>query len=87
MSHNSRPHIRTDNLKNWFHRRLHKLFKEAGIAEPFTAHDLRRSAATGMAMLGHAAVVPDILNHAPQGITRTVYDRYDRGPEIKRALQ
>ncbi|MEA2109641.1 MAG: tyrosine-type recombinase/integrase [Pseudomonadota bacterium] len=83
----SRPHIRTDNLKNWFHRRLHKLFKEAGIAEPFTAHDLRRSAATGMAMLGHAAVVPDILNHAPQGITRTVYDRYDRGPEIKRALQ
>ena len=82
----SRPHIRTDNLKNWFHRRLHQLFKEAGITEPFTAHDLRRSAATGMAILGHAAVVPDILNHAPQGITRTVYDRYDRGPEIKRAL-
>ncbi len=81
-----RKHIQPDNLKNWFHRGLNDLFKEAGITEPFTGHDLRRSAATGMAMLGHAAVVPDILNHSPQGITRTVYDRYDRGPEIKRAL-
>ena len=59
--------------------------KEAGI-DYFTAHDLRRSAATGMAILGHAAVIGDILNHAPQGITRTVYDKYDREPEIKRAL-
>lgn len=81
-----RVHIQPDILTNWFHRRLNKLFEEAGIAKPFTAHDLRRSAATGMAMLGHAAVVPDILNHAPQGVTRQVYDRYDRGPEIKRAL-
>jgi len=81
-----REHIQPDNLKNWFHRGLNDLFKEAGITESFTVHDLRRSAATGMAILGHAAVVPDILNHAPQGITRTVYDRYDRGPEIKRAL-
>jgi len=81
-----RKHIEPDIMKNWFHRGLNDLFKKAGISEPFTGHDLRRSAATGMAMLGHAAVVPDILNHAPQGITRTVYDRYDRGPEIKRAL-
>ena len=80
-----RKHILADNMKNWLHRRLGKQLKEAGV-EYFTAHDLRRSAATGMAMLGHAAVVPDILNHAPQGITRTVYDRYDRAPEIKRAL-
>ena len=81
-----RKHLQPDNLKNWFHRKLNDLFKESGITESFTAHDLRRSAATGMAILGHAAVVPDILNHAPQGITRTVYDRYDRGPEIERAL-
>jgi integrase len=59
--------------------------QEAGVAF-FTAHDLRRSAATGIARLGHAAVVPDILNHSPQGITRQVYDKYGREPEIKAAL-
>ena len=80
-----RLHLQPDNLKNWFNRKLNQEFQNVGI-QPFTAHDLRRTAATGMAKLGHAAVVPDILNHAPQGITRTVYDRYDREPEIKRAL-
>ncbi len=30
--------------------------------------------------------MPDILNHKPQGITRQVYDKYSRQPEIKRAL-
>jgi len=80
-----RVHIQPDNLKNWLNRGLNQQFQNVGI-HPFTAHDLRRTAATRMAELGHASVVPDILNHAPQGITRTVYDRYDRGPEIKRAL-
>ena len=82
---NKRDHVQADNLKTWLHRRLGQEIKEAGI-DYFTAHDLRRSAATGMAILGHAAVIGDILNHAPQGITRTVYDKYDREPEIKRAL-
>ncbi len=69
-------------------KRVHKIMPliEAEGIEKFTAHDLRRSAATGIAQLGHSSVVPDILNHKPQGITRQVYDKYSRQPEIKRAL-
>ena len=66
-------------------RKVMPLIEAEGI-EKFTAHDLRRSAATGIAQLGHSAVVPDILNHKPQGITRQVYDKYSRQPEIKLAL-
>ncbi len=66
-------------------RKVMPLFEAEGI-DKFSAHDLRRSAATGIAQLGHSAVVPDILNHKPQGITRQVYDKYSRQPEIKRAL-
>jgi integrase len=81
-----RKHIQSDNLKNWLHHRLYPKIAATNIGTTFTAHDLRRTAATGMAEMGFAAIVPDILNHAPQGITRTVYDKYDRAPEIKRAL-
>ena len=66
-------------------RRLQALTGKPGI-EKFTAHDLRRSAATGIAKLGHGAVVDDILNHKQRSVTRRVYDLYDRSPEIKRAL-
>ena len=66
-------------------RKFMKLVEVEGL-ERFTAHDLRRSAATNIAMLGFASVVPDILNHKPQGITRQVYDKYSRQPEIRRAL-
>lgn len=59
--------------------------QEQGV-DYFTAHDLRRSAATGISRLGHGAVVDDILNHKKQGVTRRVYDLYSRAPEIKRAL-
>ena len=66
-------------------RRIQPLMQEQGVAY-FTAHDLRRSAATGIARLGHGAVVDDILNHKRQGVTRKIYDLYSRGPEIQRAL-
>ncbi|MBN2808626.1 MAG: tyrosine-type recombinase/integrase [Deltaproteobacteria bacterium] len=66
-------------------RRIQPTMQEQGVSK-FTAHDLRRSAATGIARLGHGAVVDDILNHKKQGVTRKIYDLYDRGPEIKRAL-
>jgi len=54
--------------------------------EYFTPHDLRRSAVTGMARIGYGALADDLLNHKQQGISRRVYDLYDRGPEIKAAL-
>ena len=65
---------------------IQPLMQELDI-EPFTAHDLRRSAATGIAELGFWAIVPDILGHAPQGVTRKHYDHYSREPEIKEALE
>jgi len=66
--------------------RIQPTMQEKSI-EPFTAHDLRRSAATGISKLGHWAVVPDIMGHKPQGVTRKHYDLYSREPEIKKALE
>jgi integrase len=51
-------------------------------------HDLRRTMATGLARLGTAPhVVSEILNHAPAGITRQVYDRYSYEREVGEALE
>jgi integrase len=56
---------------------------------PFTLHDLRRSAATGMAALGIAPhVVDKILNHSSgkiAGVAR-IYNRFEYLPERKAAL-
>jgi integrase len=62
-----RVHLKTDNLKNWFHRKLNGQLQKAGISAPFTAHDLRRTAATCMAEIEHALTawaerLKDILN-------------------------
>lgn len=57
-------------------------------AAPFAPHDLRRSAATLMSNAGVAGLVkPLILGHAPQGITRQVYDLFDYLPEKAAALE
>lgn len=57
---------------------------------PFTLHDLRRSAATGMAALGIAPhVVDKILNHSSgkiSGVAR-IYNRYEFVAERKAALE
>ena len=66
-------------------RKIQPATQKLGV-DYFTAHDLRRSAATGLARLGFGSIIDDILNHKQQGITRRVYDLYDRAPEIKRAL-
>ena len=51
-----------------------------------TPHDLRRSAASHMTELGISRlVVSKILNHADGSITG-VYDRYEYGPEKRRAF-
>jgi integrase len=51
-------------------------------------HDLRRTVATGLARLGTPPhVVSEILNHAPAGITRQVYDRYSYEREVREALE
>jgi integrase len=53
----------------------------------FTPHDLRRTAASGMASMGiPRLVIGKILNHADQGVTAT-YDRHGYDSEKRQALQ
>ena len=50
-------------------------------------HDMRRTAASGMAKLGVPIDhIGRVLNHAPRGITATVYDKHSYMPEKRRAL-
>ncbi|WP_096700876.1 phage baseplate assembly protein [Magnetospirillum sp. 15-1] len=50
-------------------------------------HDLRRTAATRMAELGVPVEhIARVLNHAPRGVTATVYDKHTYVPEKRRAL-
>ena len=55
--------------------------------EPFTAHDLRRTAASHLGKLGHGLTAGRILNHAPRGVTDEVYMRYDFDAEKQKALE
>jgi integrase len=57
---------------------------------PFTPHDLRRSAATGMARLGiDRLVIAKVLNHRSADhatVTGLIYDRHDYAKEKRAAL-
>lgn len=53
----------------------------------WTLHDLRHTVATRMAELGVSIEhIARVLNHAPRGITATVYDKHTDVPEKRRAL-
>lgn len=55
--------------------------------EPYTPHDLRRTAASMMTALGIPRLhVSKVLNHTDQDITGQVYDQHDYFAEKKRAL-
>lgn len=55
--------------------------------EPFTPHDLRRTAATHMTTLGIQRLhVGKVLNHSEGGDVTAVYDRYGYWDEKQRAL-
>lgn len=57
------------------------------MIEPWTLHDLRRSAATHMVRLGVLEeVVGRVLNHAPKGVTAKVYALHSYEPEKRSAL-
>jgi len=62
--------------------------RDVKLEQPYTLHDLRRSVATGLARdCGVSDFnVARILNHARQGITGQVYNRYRYLPEKKAAL-
>ncbi len=64
---------------------LYKSLPKMGV-EPFTPHDLRRTAASGMTALGiPRLVVGKILNHVESGVT-AVYDRHGYDQEKRHAL-
>lgn len=69
-------------------QRLDQFMAAKGDAlEPWTLHDLRRSAATHMVRLGVSVeVVGRVLNHAATGVTRKVYALHDFAPEKRLAL-
>lgn len=52
----------------------------------FTPHDLRRTAASGMAELGHGAHVGKVLNHTDPSVT-AIYDRHHYDAEKRAALE
>ena len=55
--------------------------------EPFTPHDLRRTAASGMTVLGiQRLIVSKVLNHTDQDVTGRVYDLNDYAADKARAL-
>ena len=60
----------------------------ADFAEDVRGHDLRRTAASGMGRLGVAReTIALVLNHVDRGPRATaVYDRFDRLPEKRAAL-
>lgn len=63
-----------------------RLEQRAKLLPPWRLHDLRRTAATGMARLGVSReTIALTLNHAQQGVT-AIYDRHPRLEERRRAL-
>jgi integrase len=65
------------------------LRRDGGIAFDFHRHDLRRTAATGMAQAGTARpTISHVLNHVDGGARATlVYDRYSYDDEKRAALE
>jgi integrase len=74
-------HVGRDTLNVAFTR------LDVGKIEPFTVHDLRRTARTHLAALGVAPHVAELcLNHKPRGVG-AIYDRHSYFIERRTALQ
>lgn len=74
-------HIRISSLSHAMRNNIDML----GV-EPFTPHDLRRTAASQMAGMGISRlVIARILNHAESGVT-AIYDRHSYDNEKREAL-
>ncbi|WP_409408522.1 tyrosine-type recombinase/integrase [Acidithiobacillus ferriphilus] len=66
---------------------LRKNLEKMGIPTSFTPHDLRRTAATHIGMLGfNRLVISKILNHVEGGVT-AIYDRHTYDNEKREAIQ
>jgi integrase len=80
-----KPFYNMDGLKHMADRKIVGLRGDP-FETPWTLHDLRRSFATHAIRLRVTeTVVGRCLNHAPQGITNTVYNVFDYWPEKQAA--
>jgi integrase len=57
------------------------------VEEPWRAHDLRRTLATGMASLGVDRIVIERAENRTDASVASIYDRYAREPEVKAAFE
>lgn len=68
--------------------RLRKRFAEAGIADNFNTHDLRRTVATSLGELGIAdETIERVLNHAPRSVAGRHYNHARYQKQIRQALE
>ena len=75
---------RTDRMY-WYQKLVERVRPKCGVTD-WTAHDLRRTAASMMTSMGFSRlVVGKILNHVEPGVTR-VYDRYSYDKDKREAL-
>jgi integrase len=75
---------RTDRMY-WYQKLVQRVRPKCGVND-WTAHDLRRTAASMMTSMGFSRlVVSKILNHVEPGVTR-VYDRYSYDKDKREAL-
>jgi integrase len=66
---------------------MRRINKKLGVNDRATVHDLRRTCASLIVKLGHGRDLMDkVLNHRNGKDIGAVYDRYDRRPEIERAM-
>lgn len=80
------PSVRGDKpmVETAVARAVHRNMAHFGL-EPFTPHDLRRTAATQMSISIDRVALAKILNHAETGVTG-IYDRYSYDAEKRLAL-
>ena len=66
---------------------VQRIRNREGCGVSFSGHDLRRTAASGMASMGvPRLVISKILNHVETGVT-AVYDRHSYDAEKREALE
>jgi integrase len=80
------PSRKTDGPYLEIQKAVQRLRKRSGFS--FTAHDLRRTAATMMADAGVPEnIIPKILNHTEPGVTRRHYNLHAYRSEKRTALE
>lgn len=78
----------TGSSIEWLTKAINRINEACSFKERFTAHDLRRTAATGMASVGVSReIIAAVLNHkTADNVVTARYDLYDRIEEKKKAL-